>query len=339
MFLRIEDVANRAGVSKATVSRVLNGRFEEMSEETRARVERVIQELQYSPNALARGLKVKRTCLLGIVVTDLSNRFVIGVIEGAEKVCRSRGYNLLIANTAGSGKTELEVLEVLRSRQVDGLIVNPTGSNNEAFAQFIKQRHPIVFLDRKGDGPADLVTVDNFRGAYAAVDHLVAMGHRRIGIILLSPVEISPRSERLAGYKAVLEHNGIPLDPDLITVVPYERGAARNGTERLLSLKDPPTAIFSTNGVIHLEVLSAIRSRELQVPKDVSVIGFDDADWTELIDSPLTVVAQPLNELGATAANLLLNRLSVPSAWKPTVTLLEPKLIVRKSCGAPARLA
>lgn len=338
--INIRDVAQRAGVSKATVSRVLNGHFGEMSAETRARVEQVIQEMQYIPARPAYRSKARRTQLLGLLVAGHGGT---DIALGAADACRRMGYSLLTAGGGGSADAGREALEALRSRQVEGMIVAPGAVDRGELGTLVDEHHPLVFLDCKSvPGPADLVKVDHFLGAYMAVEWLMVQGHRRIGIVLPGSAErhgearSARHAERLAGYRAALERRPIPRTRDLIRTVGHGDETVSAAIAALLSLPDPPTAILSGDGAYHVEVLSAIRCRGLQVPRDVSLLGLDDPEWAGVTDPPLSAVSLPMRELGEAAVLRLVEHLKKPGDWRPTLTLLDPRLVVRGS-AAPCR--
>lgn len=331
----ISDVARAAGVSKTTVSRVLNGKYEFMSPETRNRVEAAIEALRFNPNSVARSLKRKRTNLIGVIVANIMNPFSTAITRGMEDYCRAHGYSLIVCNADDSPATEREYVQVLRSRQVDGLAINTTGRGNlDLFRQLSEEGYPLVLLDRKMEGiGADTVTLDNPAGATMAMRHLLDRGFRRIGIVVYPPEGLSSRTERLNAYKQALAEAGLPADPDLIRIAAATPGAARQAAHELLSLEHRPDAIFATNYLINLEVLSAIHQAGLQAPRDVAIIGFDDSEWYPLLSPPLTTVRQPTYEMGRLAAQLLIRRIESTRPRRPEAHLLAPELVVRKSCG------
>jgi DNA-binding LacI/PurR family transcriptional regulator len=330
----ITDVARRAGVSKTTVSRVLNGKYEFMSPETRERVEAAIRDLQFNPNTVARSLKQKRTRLIGAIVANIMNPFSTAITRGMEDYCRSAGYHLIVCNADDSPETERQYVQALRARQLDGLAINTTGQNRELFSELAAVGYPMVLLDRKLEGVnADTVVLDNARGTALAMNHLLGRGLKRIGIVVYPPDGLSSRLERLMGYRRALEEAGLPVEEELIRIAEPKPGAAREKAMELLRLPNRPDAIFATNYLVNLEVLSAVKQVGLSAPKDVAIMGFDDSEWAPLLDPPLTTVAQPTYEMGRTAAELLIKRIEAKRQRTPALHLMEPKLIIRKSCG------
>ncbi len=313
---------------------MLNGKYEFMSPETRDRVEKAIVALQFNPNGVARSLKRKRTNLIGAIVANIMNPFSTAITRGIEDYCRSLGYSLIICNADDSPETERRYVQELRARQVDGLIINTTGKNQELFLDLAAGGFPLVLLDRKLEGvQADTVTSDNSKGTALAMGHLLGRGFRRIAIVVYPPEGLSSRSERLAGYRQALTEAGIPVEADLIKVAAARPGAARAKVRELLACEPRPEVIFATNYLINLEVLGAVKDEGLVVPRDIAIMGFDDAEWTPLLDPPLTTIAQQTLQMGQKAAELLIKRIETKRPRKPTLHLMEPHLVVRKSCG------
>ncbi|GAX89820.1 LacI family DNA-binding transcriptional regulator [Effusibacillus lacus] len=335
----IDDVAKKAGVSKSSVSRVLNGNFQYMSEDTKNRILDAIRELSYTPNSLAQSLKKKKTQTIGIILSDISNPFWSEVLKGVQDECMRNGYGLMVSSSGEDPDLEKENILMLKNKQVDGLIVNTTGHNSDLFENLTAEKFPFVFLDRLPDGTiTDTVVVNNVLGARQAIQFLVDQGHKRIGILLYPIENKSPRIERLEGYKQALTANGIPIDESLVKICRQERGSGIEAVHEMLSLPDRPTAIFSTNTMLNLEVLTGVKKAGFKVPKDVSVIGYDDYPWVPLLDPPLSTVAQPAFEMGIQAAALLLNKMKAKRWKKPQIVQLDPELLIRDSCTPPIKM-
>jgi DNA-binding LacI/PurR family transcriptional regulator len=332
----IDDVAKKAGVSKSSVSRVLNGNFEYMSEKMKTKILKAIEELNYSPNSLAQSLKNKTTKVIGIILSDISNPFWSEVLKGAqEEACRS-GYGLMVSSSNEDSEVEKDNIMMLKTRQVDGIVVNTTGTNNELFKSLLEENFPFVLLDRlSGEMKADSVTVNNVNGAKQAVQSLINYGHERIAILLNPLGNKSPRVERLEGYKLAHKANGLHIDDSLIKICDPSNGSGAQAIEELLLQSDPPTAIFTTNETLNLEALSGIKKAGLRVPEDVSVFGYDDFPWIPFLDPPLSTVAQPAYEMGVKAVALLINKLKGESEIK--ILQLEPEIILRASCSPPKK--
>ena len=306
----IRDVAQRAGVSVATVSHVING-TRKVAPETAARVRRAMEELDYHPNAVARSLRTRKTQAIGVVVSDITNPFFATLVRGAEDAAIEAGYSLIVCNSDETPEKEDLYVRLLWRRRMDGLLIAPVRDGASSAVQELARRQmPFVFIDRKAKGvEADAVLSDNVGGAYLATQHLIERGHKRIGIVLGIP-GATTTEERLAGYRRALEEAGIPLAEDLVVWGGYRVAGGRRATAKLLSLSDPPTAIFSTNNLMTVGVLKELFHRKVRIPKDVAVVGFDDLEWAEMANPPLTTVAQQPYEIGHRALALLLEQLS-----------------------------
>lgn len=334
----IKDVAKNAGVSVATVSRVIRG-VGYVSEGTRKRVQDAIHSLGYRPNALARSMVERRTYAMALVISDIANPFFTSVVRGVEDAAHQQGYTVLLGNSDEDPEREREYLSAFMQRQVDGFIVVSTASNADHLAKIVASGVPVVLLDRNLNVPgADAVLVDNEAAAYRAVRYLLELGHRRIGIIV-GPPHIPTSSARLAGYRRALQEFGIENDRDLVRFGDFKEKGGADGVKALLALDRPPTAIFTANNLTSMGALIALRDAGVRVPEQLSVVGFDDLPWSRVVDPPLTVIEQPSYVLGMTAAQLLLSRLSgreTPAQGR-TVTLTA-SLIVRASCAPPQDL-
>ncbi|SDI33334.1 LacI family DNA-binding transcriptional regulator [Paenibacillus naphthalenovorans] len=332
MKVTIDDVAQKAGVSKATVSRVLNKNYQYISDDTKERVLRAVEQLDYRPNALAKGLKSLKTNVIGLVLSNLRNPFWSQVLEGIEDVCKHYGYNLMIANSRDSLESEEDHIRGFGLRQVDGIIVNPATGMNPLFETLSEKQFPLVFLNRKVEGvAADTVVVDNIKGSRMAVEHLLRLGKRKIAIFLYPPNGISPRLERIEGYRLAMEENGLPVHPDWIKIV-RNKQECQVEIGKLLET-GLPDAIFSTNSILTLEIMDALKELGLSVPKDIAVLGYDETAWAKHLDPPLTTIEQPAYEMGRVSAEQLIRRMDNKTDAALETILLEPALIVRRSCG------
>jgi LacI family transcriptional regulator len=326
----IRHVARQAGVSTATVSHVLNNtRF--VSEETRARVLQAIADLHYFPSAVARGLATQETKAVGIILSDIANPFFTTLFKGVEHELAPLGYDLILANTGGQPETQEHSLQVLLTKQVDGIILAPT-LQPSPMLQLLKQKGmPIVCVDRPSPGvDLPLVEVNNRQAAFEATSHLIADGHRRIGVIL----GLGTSAGRLAGYVQAMEEHGLSVVESLLYRGRSTLETGREGIKGLLALPTPPTAVFSANNLMTLGALHALRELGLRCPEDLALVGFDDTDWAGIFSPPLTVVAQPVAKLGQTAAELLHrlmgDEISSDVALRHT---FPAQLVVRGSCS------
>ena len=326
----IRDVAKRAGVSTATVSHILNG-TRGVADETRAKVLSAVHDLGYRPSAIARSLRTKSTGTLGIIVSDISNPFSTAVVRGIEDVARENSHNVILCNTDESEARADHYLKVLLSKRVDGLILAPTGRLTSSLEMFSATGTPLILIDRLADGIAlPYVGVDNVAGARGAVEHLIADGHRRIGVISGLP-NVSTSSDRMKGYCLAFQSNGLDVISDYIhTGYSSVQGSLRVACD-LIRMPKPPTAIFTTNNLMTLGALIAFQNLGVHCPNDIAILGFDDHDWAEIFSPPVSVVRQPMYEIGSTAARLLFRAIQGESL-PPEKHLLQTELIIRGSC-------
>jgi LacI family transcriptional regulator len=334
MAVTLPDVARLARVSQATAARALGG-YGYVGAATRARVEEAARTLGYVPNSVARALVSGVTGVIGLVVGDIENPFFAAAARGLSDIVEARGYTVLLANSDEDEERERAAVAALRARRVDGLVVTPHSSSASPHLEAALATAPVVLLDRTVRGLAiDAVTVDNAAGARAATEHLLEHGHRRIGMVTDEPV-IASSAERLRGYRAALEASGVPRDRDLISIGGSSRAEGYRAAMSLLQLERRPTALFSSNNFMTVGTMHALRAAGLRVPQDVSVVGFDDLEWTTLIDPPLTVVAQPAGELGSEAGRRILARIDGASG-RPRRVRLKTELILRGSVAPPS---
>ena len=330
----MDEVAKKAGVSKTTVSRIINGNHAHVNIATKEKVLKVIEELQYRPNAVAKSLKQKNTNVIAIVLSNLQNPFWSSVLEGVEDSCHAKGYNLMICNANDNSKLEQEYIEQLQMKQVDGIIVNPTMKNKQLFTSLLENDYPLVAINRKIEEiSVDTVAVNNVKGSMLAVNHLIKLGRKAIAMIVYPPEGISPRVERIEGYVKALEKNGFTRNDTLIRIIQEQKGLAKEEVKKLLTSNMKPDAIFSTNNMMTLEILEGIKELGLVIPRDISLIGYDETVWSKHLNPPLTTVNQPSYEMGKLAAERLIDRLTVKDERIVTITQLEPNLIIRESCG------
>jgi len=331
MKVTIDEVAKQAGVSKATVSRILNGNYGQMTEQTKDRVLQIIRELDYRPNPHARALKQMKTNVIGIVLSNLKNSFWTRVLEGVEDSCRNSGYSLMICNSNEDPEQELELVRGLIMRQVDGVVVNPTVKNGLYFEQLIGERYPLVFINRKIVGiGADSVVVDNVKGAMLATEHFIHLGKTNLITFVYTPDGISTWQERVDGYRETMLRSG--LKPVVIEVA-NRAGAAKISALDYLSRTSGVDAVFSTNNMMTLEILEAVKELKLDIPRDIGIIGYDETVWAQHLHPPLTTVKQPAYEMGVLAARNVMKQIAAKTKSRPKVTVLQPELIVRDSCG------
>ena len=334
--MSIKKIAKAAGVSTATVSRVLNG-SDKVREPTAKRVMKVVEEMNYRLDHVARRMKVKAadSLILGLIITDIGNPFFSNVARGVENVAFKNRHVMLICNTDENPEKEKFFLNSMLSEKVSGAIVVPTtgNGNDRFFERLVADGFPMVMVDRRIKNlNVDSVSIHNESGAYQAVQRLVRNGHKRIGIIC-GIKGLSNTEERFEGYKKALKEAGIPISKELITYGNYVESGGREATETLLSLGNPPTAVFSTNNLMTLGCIKELYKRKISIPGEMALIGFDDSTWAEALIPPLTTVKQPGYELGMNAAELLIKRLNNPDSSTINI-VLNPELVVRESCGS-----
>jgi LacI family transcriptional regulator len=330
LSITIKDVAEYAGVSVATVSRVLN-QDHNVSDELRAKVLDAVEALDYQRNRVARSLRVKTSQIFGLVISDIRNPFFTSVVRGVEDVAYSNGYTLILCNSDEDPSKERMYIDIVLAERVAGVIISPVSERDNYSKVLVKAGVPVVAVDRTMlDLDIDAVVVDNVGGAYHAVRHAIGRGHRRIGFIG-GPTRATTGRERLAGYTRALTEHGITVDQELIRIGDFKQQSGFEMALLLLGLGNPPTAIFAANNLMTLGALDAIHARGFRIPDDLCVVGFDDPPWTPLLSPSLTAVSQPTYQLGETAAKLLLKRIGNPQ--KPTEKIcLKADLIIRESC-------
>ena len=337
-MIKLEDVAELAGVSASTVSRVVN-EPDMVKVATRARVEDAIRRLGYRPSRVARRLRVKcgQSTLIGLVIPDLQNPFFADLARGVEDAAQSQGYTVLIGNADEDAEKERRYLEVMGAESVDGVILPPSSESSPAAEELLRNGTPVVCVDRRLKKlKVDVALVDNVRGAYDAVEHLLGLGHRRIGFIRGKP-HLSTSQERLDGYRSALADHGIELDRSLLRSGDSRQASGASLAEEIISEAHPPTALLVGNSMMTLGALEAIQRAGMRIPHDIAVVGYDDMPWALAVTPQLTVVRQPGYELGRRAMDLLLQRIRYPGG-NTAVVMLQPELVVRASCGAGRQL-
>jgi LacI family transcriptional regulator len=329
----MKDVAERAGVSTATVSRVISGNGG-VSKKLEQQVKNSIKDLDYRPNQVARRLRRRSTRIVGVVVSDIKNPFFTTMVEGIESVLEENGYLLLLGNSNENPQRERQRINIFLSEDVSGIIFAHTGEDTPVYKKIQNTGIALVAVDRRpGDLDVDSVQVANEESAYQAANYLLEEGHRRIGLIT-GPANISTSFERLAGYQRGLAAAGITMDGELIQAGNFRQEGGYQAMGALLDLPHPPSAVLVLNNLMTLGALQMIHERQLDIPEQISLIGFDDMPWAASLRPPLTVIAQPVYEMGVIAARLLLGRIQAPDGPIQHVTL-ETRLILRASCGSP----
>lgn len=333
MRVTIADVAREAEVSIATVSRFMNGRKGEMSAATHLRLREVVERLGYVPNSAAQSLKTGRSKLIGVALADIAHMYWSTMLAGVEEGCQEFGYGVVISSASNSAEAQSGYVSMFLKQKIDGLLLNPASAEPQTVARWASLRCPVIMLDRTFPQLGyPLVAVDNVHGAEVAVNHLIALGHRSIGFISWPIDNLSNREERLQGYLAAMQ-TGPGVDVRLIR---FARESWDDGVEQTLALfrgEDRPTAIFSANMELNLQVLAGLKQLGLSIPDNVSLVGFDTAPWDALLEPPLTTVATPTREIGRLAARLLCEAIESGARPGRHEHRLKPQLIVRRSTG------
>ncbi len=330
------DVAKRAKVSRATVSAVIN-KNRHVSKELEKRVLDAIKKLNYRPNAIARSLKIKYTKTIGVIIPNIDSPFFSYLVKGIEVFSNKNGYNIILSNSNEDSEKEKDILDVLLGKNVDGLIMIPAGNKNINYIieNVINIQKPIVFLDREISGlEAEAVISENEVGAYETTNFLIKNGYRNI-VIFTHSLDITPGKERLDGYLKSLRENGIEIKEE------YIKSGGISIEDGYLNCKDifnksriKPDAILVTSS--HLElvgVLNYLDEHNIKIPKDIGLIGFDDLPWVRHFNSPLTVNAVPIFEMGNKAAQLVINKIKGKKHYQKKINkiIFKRKLIIRKS--------
>lgn len=328
----MNEVAKRAGVSIATVSRVLNN-SESVNEETRAKILKAIKELKYQPSRVAKRLRSKSGAgnLLGVLIPDIQNPFYVDVLRGIEDVAYQNNYVIIMCNFNQDEKKEAMYLDILESEAIDGLIAAPAHEDDQRIKKIMRNGLPVVCVDRSLKGvDADIVWVNNEEGAFQAVSFLIERGYKRIAHI--GGLTTIPSSRlRDSGYRKALVSSGFPVDESLIVHGDSTYASGIQFMEQLLNLPAPPDAVFTGNNLITLGALEAINTRKLRIPQDIAILGFDDMNWSNALNPPLTAVRQPAYEIGKRAGELLIQRINDPK--RPCIQMtLNSELKVRSSC-------
>jgi LacI family transcriptional regulator len=328
----MQQIAVLAGVSTATVSHVLN-ETKNVSPKLRERVLRVVRELNYQPSAIPRSLITRRTKTVGMLVTDITNPFYPVLVRGAEDVVSREGYALVVGNSDSDLRKEEAFYRAVMAKWVDGLILItcPTAYPPAYLSRHDLEQTPVVFVNR--DYPsirADAVLADNSQGSYEAVSHLLKSGHRKVGIIT-GPREHVMSVQRLSGYERALRDFGLRVDPDLVREGRFDIESGYKEVKALLALPNQPTALFVCNVPMTTGALQAIFESGRKFPGDIALVSFDDQDWLSAIRPTISAVAQPVYELGATAADILLKRITGALTAPPCRKILKTQLMLRES--------
>lgn len=333
--MTIYDIAKLANVSVATVSRVINSTAP-VKDSTRKKIEALIQQYQFQPNAMARSLLKKETGIIGIIVPDLTNPFYTEVLAGAEQEALTTGHTFLLTNSVGDYQKESQYLSIMREKRVDGMIflggrINLKIGDEELDQELIQHAStiPTVLVNGTVKGNAlTRVATDEYTGTCMAVQHLIECGHKQIGF-LGGELHMSTTSTKLRAFKKTMREAGLEVREEWIMTDSFSIYSGRKQMEKLLQLADKPTAVMCVNDFVAIGAIKTAVDHELTIPDDMSIVGFDDIPLSHHFIPEITTVSQEANELGRTAIQVLQKLMNQEKVKKHTV--IEPKLIVRKS--------
>lgn len=331
--ITLKSIADRLGVSVTTVSRVLNGKSERyrISKETQESINFAAKELSYSPNQLARGLRLKRTNTIGYIIPDISNPFFSSIAKSVEKSARKSGYSILLCDSEEDTKIEENLLQLMIDRKVDGLIISPVGLEVNHLLKISQKNIPIVLLDRYfPELNFPFVTSDNYKGALEAVNMLIDYGHKRIACIQ-GLRNTSPNNDRVRGYIDAHKNHDLSVDKKLIVGDSFGEENGYIETKLILKQDNPPTALFAISNLISLGAIRAISEEGLKIPADISMISFDDQPYSRFLSTPMTTVSQQNTQIGQIAIKLLIDQIESNRQLEPKGIFLPTRLISRDS--------
>lgn len=333
MAVTIKDVARYTGLSIATISKYINGG--NVLDKNRVIIEEAIKVLGFRVNEIARGLKTNKTMTIGVLIPSLENIFITSIISIIENILIQNGYSTIICDYKQNEKLERQKVDFLVGKMVDGIIMMPTSSTGEYLTKIKERNIPLILIDRPlRDIECDVVLVDNLNASYNAVEELIVRGHKRIGIIC-GPEDVFTTQERLKGYIRVHEDYTMEMDKSLIKFGDYQIQGGYSMLMELLDMNPPPTAVFVTNYEMTLGAVIAINERNVKVPEELSLIGFDNLQMAKIVKPSLSIVVQPMQQIGETAANILLKRLRGDMSNYPTMYRLKTEILVKESIGEP----
>jgi LacI family transcriptional regulator len=331
--ITLQTIADQCGLSVTTVSRVLSGQARQyrISGQAEIQVRRLAKEVGYVPNQLARGLRLRKTSTIGLVIPDISNPFFAGIARQVALGTRRHGYSIILCDSQENLDLEVQSIRLLRSRHVEGMILCPEGQSADHLVEFRQDGLPMVLVDRFfPDLALPYVTSDNRAGAREATEYLIANGHRRIACVqgLLGS---SPNELRLSGYREALGQHGIPVDEGLIVGDSFGEQNGYVETKLLLKAQKGVTAILAFSNLIGLGAIRALAEERLGIPEDMSLIHFDDQPYSAHLATPMTTVAQPCAEMGDVAVKLLFDQIQSPLRETSGGIILPTTLVVRRS--------
>ena len=329
-MVKIKDVADAAGVSTATVSRVLANK-PHVRQEVQDRVMEVVNELNYRPNRVARSLRSQKSAIIGLIVSDIENPFFQQISRAVEDAAHEMGYSVMLCNNDEDPDKEKRYLHLIHDENLAGVILSPTRQTADNFSEISNLNMPMVVIDRRvSNAGVDNILIDNEQAAHTLATHLIEHGYRRIGAIF--GMGSTTGRERREGFLRALKEHNLQPSTDLTKYANPREEDGFNTTMKLLQLSEPPDAILTSNSLLAAGALHALRERKIAIPEEIAFASFDETTWAKLVVPALTVIKQPTYEIGRTAAELLIKRIEDPTRSIREV-VLKAKLNIRQSCG------
>jgi DNA-binding LacI/PurR family transcriptional regulator len=330
LMVKIKDVADAAGVSTATVSRVLTNK-PHVRQDVKERVMEVVNELNYRPNRVARSLRSQKSTIIGLIVSDIENPFFQQVSRAVEDAAHEMGYSVMLCNNDENPDKEKRYLRLIRDENLAGVILSPTREAADNFSETSDLNIPMVVIDRRvSNAEVDNILIDNAQAAHTLTTHLIEHGYRRIGAIF--GMGSTTGRERRDGFVRALKEHDLKLSTDLAKYANPREKDGFNTTMKLLQLSEPPDAILTSNSLLAAGALHALRESKKAIPDEIAFASFDETTWAKLVVPALTVIEQPTYEIGRTATELLIKKIEDPTRSNREV-ILKAKLNIRQSCG------
>ena len=327
--ITLKDIGKQVGVSATTVSRALNNK-PDISYETKKKIKEVAERLGYSPNALARSLKAKKTGSIGVLIGDIADPFFAPIVKGVENTARKMGYNIILCDTGEEYEQEKIALQTMLEKRVDGLLITPSQTEYNDILELKRRKIPFVLVGRHFDlVESDYVITDDIKGAFLATDYLIKKGHKKI-LFINGPTYISSAKERLVGYKRALQEHAILFDSSLVREGALEMEDGYRIMKQVLSTGTKFTAVFAYCDFVILGVMKALEEAKLKIPEDIAVVGYDNVAFARFLRVPLTTVHIPKYELGKEAMKLLKKKIE-GEIKEPRAVILQTELVIRKS--------
>ncbi|PBB06487.1 LacI family DNA-binding transcriptional regulator [Salimicrobium humidisoli] len=326
------DVAERANVSKSTVSQFLNQRYEFMGVKTKQRIEKAIEELGYQPNMVARSLKQKSSTTIGVIVANISHEFSTRIIQVIEHSLHQLNYHVIVCNAEDNPEKEKKYIDMLLAKQVDGLIIFPTSTNVNVYNELNVQDFPLVFIDRfVPEVEVPTIMLDNKQALCLAVEELNRNGYKRVGILTNSTIfNVAPRVERIEGFKQACRKFGLPIEENFIRGV--ETGKMTETLKDIFQSHEPPEALVAGNDLVLMEILKYARDHRLRIPQDLAIIAVDDVSFSSIYNPAITTIAQPIEKMGEKASEILIEKIIGKKNAEKDIIRFPAALVSRSSC-------